>query len=70
MKNDEKLISEIKEFLETGVIDNTEEKIEEWYKFAEFQMEQDTYWSPCEDCDNPSCRKKDNFPMWFCDNQR
>lgn len=67
---DKQLISEIKQFLEARGDSNTQEKLIMWYSFAEFQMEQETYWSPCENCDNPSCRKKDNFPMWFCADQR
>ena len=67
---DEKLTLEIKEFMDCKGIDDTKEKLEQWYGFAEFQMEQDTYWSPCEDCDNPSCRRKEEFPIWFCSDQR
>ena len=34
--------------------------------FAEFQMKDDTYWSPCENCINVNCIKTEDFPMWFC----
>lgn len=70
MTDNEKLLTEVKEFFEEKGIDKTVEKISEWIKFAEFQMEQETYWSPCEDCDNPSCRKKEDFPIWFCADNR
>jgi len=68
MKN-QKLTKEIKEFFKAKETEHTEEKLIIWYGFAEYQMKQDTYWSPCENCDNPSCRKKDDFPIWFCAEQ-
>ena len=67
---DKQLTKEIKEFFEEKGIEYKEEKFIMWYGFAELQMKQDTYWSPCENCDNPSCRKKDDFPIWFCEDQR
>jgi len=69
MKN-QKLIKEIKEFFGEKGIDNTQENLIMWYGFAEFQMKEDTYWSPCENCDNPSCRVKEDFPIWFCADQK
>lgn len=66
----EKLIKEVKEFLECKGVLATKENIDQWTNFAEFQMDNDTYWSPCEDCDNPSCRKKEDFSMWFCVDQK
>jgi len=69
MKN-KKLIKEIKEFFKEKGIDKTEEKLITWYGFAELQMDTETYWSPCKNCDNPNCRTKDNFPIWFCADQK
>ena len=69
MKNN-KLTKEIKEFFSEKGIDNTQEKLLIWYGFAELQMKEDTYWSPCENCDNPSCRAKEDFPIWFCVDQK
>lgn len=68
MKNT-KLTKEIKEFFAENGIDNTEEKLLIMYGYAEFIMKSDTYWSPCENCDNPSCGVKENFPIWFCADQ-
>jgi len=69
MKN-QKLTKEIKEFLKVRELDITEEALIMWYGFAEFQMDTETYWSPCENCDNPSCNVKEDFPIWFCADQK
>lgn len=68
MRN-QKLEKEIKEFIKFKGIENTEEKLIMCYGFAEYQMKQDTYETPCENCDNPNCKKKENFPIWFCQDQ-
>ncbi|HEY8805265.1 MAG TPA: hypothetical protein VIM42_09225 [Clostridium sp.] len=67
---DKQLTSEIKEFLDSKGIYNTKEQLEQWYNFAKYQTEQDTYWFPCENCDNPSCTYKEGFPIWFCSDQQ
>jgi len=69
MKN-KKLTKEIKEFLKARELDITQEAIIMWYGFSEFQMDTDTCWSPCEDCDNINCNVKDDFPIWFCADQK
>jgi hypothetical protein len=58
-----KLKKEVKESMKFNGIENIEEKLIIWYGFAEYQMKQDTYQTPCEDCDNPNCKKKEDFPI-------
>jgi len=66
----DKLKNEVITFFGEKGIENTEEKLIQWLDFAEFQMKDDTYWSPCENCINVNCIRTEDFPMWFCPYQK
>jgi len=62
-ENKQKLLLEINEFIE----DYPEGKLikEELFKaIVELRNNDWSVFTPCEDCDNPSC--KDNYKIWYC----
>jgi hypothetical protein len=67
-ETNEQLKIEVKEFVNNKfIINKSEENIMIYFGYAQHQIKQDYYRTPCEDCDNPNC--KDEIRIWYCPNQ-
>jgi len=67
-ENNNQLKLEVKEFMREKDFDYTEENFLIYYGFAQNQIKGETYWTPCENCDNPNCTTLE-LKLWYCKDQ-